>query len=234
MDILDHPQAQALLDQATVHPKDIAACAEHLVTFAQRYLPFFYRQEQRDHALTVLRGKLSALDRKTTEPIATFHGQRRRNLQLFGGAGGWDDRAVLGELHRHVAEELGDPEGVFLLDASAFPKSGRDSCGVARQWCGRLGKVDNCQLGVFLAYVSSKGHAPLDRRLYLPKDWASDPERRKTAHVPEDVVYQKTWEIAAFLLQRSGAEVPHGWVVGDDEFGRASEFRTLLRARHER
>jgi SRSO17 transposase len=74
----------------------------------------------------------------------------------------------------------------------------------------------------------------LDRRLYLPKERASEPERRQTGHVPEDVVYQKTWEIAASLLQRSGAEVPHGWVVGDDEFGRASEFRTVLRARHER
>lgn len=105
---------------------------------------------------------------------------------------------------------------------------------MARMWCGRLGKEDDCQIGVFLAYVSSRGHAPLDRRLYLPKEWAEDPARREACHVPDGVGYRKTWEIAADLLARSGADLPHGWVVGDDEFGRASEFRALLRGRGER
>jgi SRSO17 transposase len=100
---------------------------------------------------------------------------------------------------------------------------------VARQWCGRLGKKENCQIGVFLAYTSAKGHAPLDRRLYLPQEWVDDPDRREQCHVPEDVTYRKTWEIAHDLLRRCGPEVPHRWVVGDDEFGRASEFRAALR-----
>ena len=225
MSLLDHPEAQALLADATVSTGDVRGIRDHLTCFLERYLPRFYRQEQRGHAAAFVRGLLSGLERKSAEPIAAQAGIPRKNLQYFVGCGIWEDEAVMTELRTHVREQLAEDDGVIVIDPSGFPKKGDDSCGVARQWCGRLGKVDNCQLGVFLAYVSSKGHAPLDRRLYLPKDWASDPERRKTGHVPEDVVYQKTWEIAAFLLQRSGADVPHGWVVGDDEFGRASEFR---------
>jgi SRSO17 transposase len=129
---------------------------------------------------------------------------------------------------------MGDPQGIIVLDPSAFPKKGQDSCGVARQWCGRLGKKENCQIGIFLAYVSARGHAPLEAQLYLPKDWAGDPERRQATHVPRDVTYQSTWQIAQMLLRRCGPHVPHAWVVGDDEFGRASQFRAQLRADGER
>src|SRR5438270_7650177 len=108
MDILDHPDAQALLQDAELPAAAVRSCAERLTAFAQRYLPLFHREEQRGHALTVLRGKLTGLQRQTTEPIATRAGQQRRPLQLFVGAGGWDDRAVLAELHRHVAQELGE------------------------------------------------------------------------------------------------------------------------------
>jgi SRSO17 transposase len=231
MDILEHPDAQALLADTQVDPRDIAACAEHLVAFTQRYLPLFAREEQRHHASTILRGKLSGLERKTTEPIATQAGQRRRNLQLFVGAGGWDDRALLGELRGHVGEELGDPDGVFLLDGSAFPKSGRESCGVARQWCGRLGKVDNCQVGYFLAYAGRRGAALLDARLYLPKDWAADTERRAKTHVPAEVAFQEGWRIALGLLDEARETLPGGWVAGDDEFGRCIDLRGQLRLR---
>jgi SRSO17 transposase len=174
------------------------------------------------------------LDRKSVEPIAAQAGIPRKDLQHFVGCGAWDDERVMAELRRHVRAELAEDDGVLVLDPSAFVKRGAHSCGVARQWCGRLGKKENCQIGVFLAYVSSKGHAPLDRRLYLPKDWANDPARRRECHVPADVTYRKTWEIAQDLLHRSGPVVPHGWVVGDDEFGRASAFRALLRTDRER
>ena len=180
MTILDHPDAQALLADADLSAEAVCTCIDHLTAFAQRYLPLFHREEQRQHALTILRGKLTGLPRKTTEPIATQAGQKRRPLQLFVGAGGWDDRRVLTALRGHVAEELGDPEGVFILDGSGFPKKGADSCGVARQWCGRLGKVDNCQVGYFLAYAAPRGQALLDARLYLSQDWADDPKRRAT------------------------------------------------------
>src|SRR4051794_27138726 len=115
MTILEHPQAQTLLADATLSAADVRSCASALVTFAQRYLPHFHRSEQREHALTVLRGKLSGLQRKTTEPIATQAGLKRRDLQLFVGHGGWLDDPVRAELRRHVGEESADPEAVFVL-----------------------------------------------------------------------------------------------------------------------
>jgi SRSO17 transposase len=234
MSLLDHPEAQALLADAEVSPDDVRGCRDHILRFLKRYLPLFYRDEQRGHAAAFVRGLLSGLLRKSIEPIAAQAGVPRKNLELFVGAGVWDDEKVMAELRRHVREELAEPDGVIVIDPSAFPKKGTHSCGVARQWCGRLGKKENCQIGVFLAYVSSKGHAPLDRRLYLPKDWVNDAVRREECHVPADVTYLKTWEIARDLLRRSGPEAPHKWVVGDDEFGRASEFRAVLRDDGER
>jgi SRSO17 transposase len=234
MSLLDHPEAQALLADAEVSPGDVRGCRDHLTRFLKRYLPLFYREEQRRHAAAFVRGLLSGLERKSVEPIASKADIPRKDLQHFVGRGIWDDEAVMAELRRHVRDELADDAGVIVLDASGFPKKGAHSCGVARQWCGRLGKKENCQIGVFLASTSAKGHAPLDRRLYLPERWADDPARREACHVPEDVVYRKTWQIAHDLLGRSGAGAPHRWVVGDDEFGRASEFRALLRTDPER
>jgi SRSO17 transposase len=231
MDLLDHPDAQALLADAEVSADAVRACLDRLTAFAQRYLPLLHRSEQRGHALTLLQGKLTALQRKTTEPIATQAGQKRRPLQLFVGAGGWQDRPLLEELRRHVHEELADREAVFVLDPSGFPKKGEDSCGVARQWCGRLGKVDNCQVGVFLAYASRHGKALLDARLYLPQERAADSKHRAKTYVPDDVAFQEKWRLGLELLDRARADLPGGWVAGDDEFGRSSEFRGELRLR---
>jgi SRSO17 transposase len=231
MDILDHPDAQALLRDAELPAAAVRACGGRLEAFAARYLPHFYRREQRDHALVVLRGKLTGLDRKTTEPIATQAGLDRRPLQLFVGDGGWDDAAVLGELRRHVARELGHDRAVFVLDSSAFPKKGAASCGVARQWCGRLGKIDNCQVGVFLAYAAPRGKALLEARLYLPADWAEDDHRRAATHVPDGVPFQEKWRLGLDLLDTARAGLPGTWVAGDDDFGRCSELRAGLRQR---
>jgi SRSO17 transposase len=231
MSLLEHPTAQALLADAEVSAAAVAGCGRRLGGFLHRYLPRFYRVEQHALARVVLQGKLSGLQRKTSEPIAYQAGRPRKPVQHFVGAGKWDDEAVMAELRRHVAQEGADPDAVLVLDPSAFPKSGADSCGVARQWCGRLGKVENCQVGVFLTYVTAAGYAPLDRQLYLPREWAEDPKRRKAAHVPRGVTFQEAWRIGLGLLDRSGADVPFGWVAGDDEFGRASAFRGELRRR---
>src|ERR1700693_3892800 len=231
MSLLDHPEAQALLADAEVSATDIRGCRDRLTRFLGRYLPRFYRDEQRELAGVVLQGKLSNLQRKTAEPIAYLAGRQRKPVQHFVGAGGWDDEAVMAELRRHVAEELADPDAVLVLDPSGFPKKGTPSCGVTRQWCGRLGKVENCQVGVFLAYATDKGYAPLDRQLYLPREWAEDPERREATYAPEGVTFQESWRIGLELLDRSGAALPFGWVAGDDEFGRASAFRAALRLR---
>ena len=231
MSLLEHPQAQILLEDAEVSADAVRSCGRRLEQFLRRYLPCFYRREQCDLAAVVLQGKLSKLERKTNEPIAALAGCQRKPVQHFVGAGAWDDEAVMTELRGHVATELADPEAVLVIDPSGFPKKGTNSCGVTRQWCGRLGKVDNCQVGVFLAYVTAHGYAPLDRQLYLPWEWATDAKRREATHVPEDVLFQENWRIGLKLLERSSRDVPFGWVAGDDEFGRASAFRAELRER---
>jgi len=232
MSLLEHPTAQALLADADVSAAEVLGCRRRLESFLQRYLPHFYRVEQHELAGIVVQGKLSNLQRKTSEPIAAQAGRHRKPVQHFVGAGGWDDEAVMAELRRHVAQELADGDGVLVLDPSAFVKSGYNSCGVARQWCGRLGKVDNCQVGVFAAYVSAAGQALVDRRLYLPQEWAADRQRRTQTHVPPAVRFQESWRIGLELLDRVGAQLPFGWVAGDDEFGRCAAFRAALRRRH--
>lgn len=234
MSLLNQPEAQAILADAVVTPAAVERQADRLRAFLQRYLPRFYRIEQRATAALVIRGRLGGLERKTSEPIAIEAGLPRKPIQFFVGSGKWDDEAVMAELRRHVREEWADRDGVVIIDPSGFPKKGAESCGVDRQWCGRLGKVNNCQIGVFLAYATQAGYAPLDRRLYLPKEWADDGARREKCHVPEEVKFQETWRIALDLLDRSLPGLPHGWIVGDDELGRAAEFRAGMRQRAER
>jgi SRSO17 transposase len=234
MSLLEHREAQILLADAVVTPDQVRGCQDRLTDFLLRYLPRFYRAEQRTHATLVIRGLLSGLQRKTCEPIAVEAGVHRKPVQTFVGAGKWDDEAVMAELRGHVRETLADPGAILILDPSGFPKSGTESCGVARQWCGRLGKQDNCQVGVFLIYAAAGGYAPLDRRLYLPKDWAADPARRQKCHVPEDVEFQESWRIGVDLLERCRGDLPHAWVGGDDELGRPAQFRGWLRRHGER
>ena len=208
MSLLDHPEAQALLADAVLTPDAVRGCKDRLTAFLERYLPRFYRAEQRATASLVIGGLLSGLQRKTCEPIAVQAGVHRKPIQFFVGAGKWDDEAVMAELRRHVAEELGDDRAVLVIDGSTFPETGTGSCGVARQWCGRLGKQENCQAGVFLTYAAPGGYAPLDRRLYLPEDWAGEVARRRRCHVPEEITSQEKWRIAADLLERSREGLP--------------------------
>jgi SRSO17 transposase len=231
MSLLEHPTAQTLLADAELSAASVRGCSQRLQRFLQRYLPCFYRVEQRALAEVVIQGQLSKLQRKTAEPIAYLAGLERKPVQHFVGGGRWDDEAVMTELRQHVARERADPQAVLVVDSSGFAKKGTASCGVARQWCGRLGKLDNCQVGVFAAHVSAAGYAPVDRQLYLPQDWADDARRRRLTHVPEGVIFQEGWRIALTLVDRVGQDLSFGWVAGDDEFGRASAFRAQLRFR---
>jgi SRSO17 transposase len=129
---------------------------------------------------------------------------------------------------------LGAPDGVLIFDPSAFPKQGTESVGVQRQWCGRLGQIDNCQVGLYLGYAARHEHALVDFRLYLPKEWASRRRRRRKAGVPDAVRFRTRHELALEMLDERGPLLPHAWVSGDDEMGRCSWFRQELRARHER
>src|SRR5271155_3189743 len=207
---LDHPTAQDLLEQTAVAAADLVPFVEQLTTFLHRYLPLFARVEQRCHAATILHGKLTGLQRKTTEPIATQAGQKRRPLQHFVGAGLWSDSDVRTELRQHVRQELADPKAVLVMDGHGVPKKGDDSCGVARQWCGRLGKVDNCQLGYFVAYVAKRGKALVDARLYLTQERAEDVGHRVQTYIPQEIVHQEGWRLGLDLIRRCGPELPHG------------------------
>ena len=225
---------QQLLDECEVSPEVFDGGLERLAEFARPFVECLVRREQRDHARTYLTGLASDLERKNTESIAYRHDQERHGLQHFVGSSTWDHRPLLRELACQVSRELGTPDGVIVFDPSGFPKKGDASVGVQRQWLGRLGKVDNGQVGVFMAYASDREHALVDVRLYLPKGWAKDRVRRKRCGVPKAVRYRTRHEQALEMLRETGPLLPHGWITGDDEMGRSSRFRAELRRLGER
>jgi len=209
--------------------------ASRLDAFMQPFLVSYRRQKQESHAISFVQGLCSDLEHKNNESIAYLFGLDRKAIQHFIGESQWDDKPLREELARQIGSQLGEPDGVLAFDPSAFPKSGKQSVGVIRQWCGRLGKVDNCQVGVYLAYVSSKGHALVDTELYLPKEWTTDKPRMKRVGVPKDRQrYRTRHESCLELLDRHGNQLPHSWITGDDELGRPAGFRRELRERNER
>ncbi|HSX77580.1 MAG TPA: IS701 family transposase [Candidatus Saccharimonadia bacterium] len=218
-----------LLEECQVAPEIFDQVMARLETFMVPFVSTFRRQEPSEHAHTYVRGLLSEVARKNVESIAYRFGQDRLPLQRFIGWAQWDEAPLRQELTRQVAEQLGQAEGVLVFDPSAFAKSGPESVGVARQWCGRLGKVDNCQVAVYLGYVSGEGHTLVDMRLYLPKAWTQDPARLDKAGVPHDRRgYRSRHQLALDMLQERGALLPHGWIAGDDEMGRPYWFRRRL------
>jgi SRSO17 transposase len=220
-----------LLDDAEVHPGLLRGLAPRLEGFLRPFVESLGSAAQRRNAAGYVEGLLSDLGSKTAEAIAYLHDRERQGLQKFIGQADWDHRPLLAELARQVGAELGEPDGVLVFDPSAFPKKGTASVGVQRQWCGRLGKLENCQVGIYLAYVSRREHALADVRLYLPKEWGS--RRRREAGVPRAVRFRTRHELALEMLDGTGPALPHGWVSGDDEMGRSSWFRGELRARGE-
>src|SRR5215831_6254721 len=222
-----------LLDEAEVPPGLLRGVLPRLETFLEPFVASLTRAEQRRNARHYVQGLLSDLEGKNAEAIAYLHDQERQGLQKFLGQSPWDPVPLHDELARQVGTELGEPDGILVLDPSAFPKRGPASVGVARQWCGRLGKVDNCQVGIYLGYASRQEHALVDVRLYLPKEWATDRKRRQQAGVPKEVRFRTRHEMALQMLDARGPLLPHAWVAGDDEMGRCSWFRQELRARGE-
>src|SRR5438105_385342 len=187
---------EELLEDADVPPGLLRGVLPRLGTFLEPFVASLSRAEQRHNAQQYLQGLLSDLDGKNAEAIAYLHDQERQALQKFLGQSPWDHLPLLKELARQVGVELGEPDGVLVFDPSAFPKKGAASVGVQRQWCGRLGKVDNCQVGLYLAYVSRREHALVDVRLYLPQAWAKDRKRRRKAGVPKEVRFRTRHQLA--------------------------------------
>jgi SRSO17 transposase len=228
-----HARLDELLEDAEVPPRLLQGALPRLETFLKPYVEALCSAEQRTNAQHYVQGLLSDLESKDAESIAYLHDRERQGLQKFIGQCPWDYHPLLSVLTRQVGIQLGEPDGVLVFDPSAFPKKGTESAGVQRQWCGRLGKKDNCQVGVYLGYVSRQEHALVDFRLYLPKEWASDRKRRQKAGVPKDVRFRTRHELALEMLDERGAALPHGWIAGDDEMGRCSWFRQELRSRNE-
>ncbi len=200
-----------------------------LHTFMEPFVDTWGGQALYQHAHTYVCGLLSDVERKNVASIAYRFGQERLPLQRFIGWADWDDHPLRQELLHQVAHHLGHDDGVLVFDPSAFAKSGTESVGVARQWCGRLGKVDNCQVALSLGYVSAKGHTLVDMRLYLPKEWTQDKPRLDKAGVPPaQRGYRTRHQLALDMLEKDGASLPHGWIAGDDEMGRPYWFRRRL------
>jgi SRSO17 transposase len=224
---------EELLADAEVPPRLLCGVLPRLEAFLQPYVAALCSPEQRTNTQHYVQGLLSDLGSKDVESIAYLHDRERQGLQKFIGQSEWDYRPLLTTLVRQVGTKLGEPDAVLVFDPSAFAKKGTESVGVQRQWCGRLGKLDNCQVGIYLAYVSRREHALVDFRLFLPREWANRPKRRQKAGVPKGVRFRTRHELILEMLDERGPLLPHAWISGDDELGRCSWFRQELRARHE-
>src|SRR6187200_258509 len=198
-----------------------------------RFGRLFVRAEPREQAGRYLEGLLGPVERKNGWQLAEAIGDARpwRTQRVLSHVLS-DEEAARDLCREHAVERLGAEDAVLVVDESGFVKKGRHSAGVARQYCGTVGKVENCQVGVFLAYCSRRGHALIDRRLYLPEAWAGDAERRRAAKVPEDVPFLTKPEIARAMLARAlDAGVPCDWVLGDEVYGADRRLRTMLEER---
>ena len=226
---------------APVEPvlREIASWPRRLHQFHARLRAHFARPEPHQHALQYLQAVLSDIPRKNGWQIAEHaRADRPYSMQRLLSQAVWDQDACRDDLRALVTEILlpsdtpGQDEAPFpvlVVDESGFPKRGRHSAGVGPQYCGLTGRVENCQVGVFLSYVTAAGHALIDRELYLPEDWCADLPRRQAAHIPETVTFQTKPELARQMIQRAqAAHLPFRWVVADTVYGHSPDLRAFL------
>src|SRR5215207_11705659 len=220
----------------TVAPPDdpqlaqIASWQAELEALHARIAPHFARPEVRERAGRFLAGLLDPVERRNGWQVAEALGERSPDgVQRLLRTARWDAEAVRDDLRAYVVEHLGAPEAILVLDETGFLKKGSKSVGVARQYSGTAGRIENCQIGVFLAYASPRGHAFLDRALYLPKLWAEDAPRCRAAGVPDEAAFATKGELAQAMLARAfAAEVPAAWVTGDEVYGNDGDLRRWL------
>lgn len=217
--------------------EELERAYDSLLEFHSRFGPYFGRSEVRAHTQAYLRGLLVRREeRRNAENLAEgIEGETARGLQRMLTESGWEVQPVIGEMQAYLHPILYDPEGIDVIDESAFVKKGKHSVGVGRQWCGRLGKVENCQVGVLLAHVSSQGHALLDAELFLPEEWSLDPQRCRAAGVPEEVIcagHRTKPQIGLELLRRSRerGQLSGKWVTADEHYGQSPQLREGLEA----
>ena len=233
------PPQHTIPAQAGPTLREISTGYECLRQMHERLRPHFARPEVHQHALHYLQAVLSDIPRKNGWQIAEQARQARPyGIQRLLSAAVWDQDACRDDLRDLVCQSLRAPQPdaapfpVLVLDESGFPKRGRHSAGVGPQYCGRTGRVENCQVGVFLSYVTAVGHALIDRELYLPEDWCQDGPRRITAHIPESVRFATKPELGQRMIQRAqAADLPFRWVVADTVYGHSPELRRFLEER---
>jgi SRSO17 transposase len=214
--------------------EDIYQMVDELERYYQDFEPAFERYDQAAHGWVYLKGLLSDLPRKVTERIALRFGVNVRSLQHFIGQSPWSREGILQRHQAQVVETLGEEDGVILVDESGMVKQGQHSVGVARQWCGSVGKVANSQVGVYLGYASRKGHSFLDARLYMPEEWFEEKHQvpRQMCGVPKELSYQTKPEIALALLEHAleRSALPFHWVAADELYGDSPVFRDGIAA----
>jgi SRSO17 transposase len=227
-----HPGIEASLDLNT---DEVEALADELVTFHQQFHDSFNRSEQKRLGLGYLKGLLSNCERKSAEPMALnlMDGKKDvRSLQRFMQTHGWDRDGMEKTHHEMLAPKIATEDGMITLDPSEFPKKGKESVGVARQYCGRLGKVENCQSGVFIGYSSIKGYSLLSCQLYMPQKWFTKEyeERRNKTLAPKDLVFQTKQQIGLVLIEClvQGGLFPAKWIGCDAAFGADIDFLKSL------
>src|ERR1039458_353409 len=213
-------------------PRELQALDHRLTAFLEELLAPLGRKERRHWARIYVQGLLLDGERKSIEPLASrIPGADVQALRQFVGQSPWDAEAVQQSLARKIVDLLSEPE-VWILDETSFPKAGEHSVGVARQYCGALGKVANCQVAVTLHWSSAEASCPLGWRLYLPRVWFEDGERAQAVKLPEDLVYRSQTELALELIdQMLRWEVPRMPVVADSAYGNSFDFRAELRQR---
>lgn len=210
--------------------EEVQAWAKGLEGLHARIASRFGRKEPRKRALAYLKGLLSLIERKNGWQLAEYLGDNTPDgVQRLLASYDWDAELVRDDLTGYVVEHLGDLNAVLVIDETGFIKKGTKSVGVQRQYSGTAGRIENCQIGVFLAYASPRGRAFLDRELYLPREWAADGERRSEAGVPQEVAFQTKPQLAKAMLERVfKAKVPASWVTADEVYGSDRRLRVWL------
>jgi SRSO17 transposase len=218
--------------QQEVDLQEVTAWAAGLGGLHAQIAHHFVRSEPRGRVLAYLKGLLGNVERKNGWQLAEYIGDATPDgVQRLLNSYNWDADLVRDDLRSYVVEHLADPESVLVVDETGFLKKGTKSVGVQRQYSGTAGRIENCQVGVFLAYASSKGRAFIDRELYLPKEWVDDPKRCAEAGVPEKTTFATKPQLALQMLQRTrSAGVMTAWVTGDEVYGSDDPLRQWLEA----
>lgn len=213
----------------SVEKKEVDEFIDELRGFHEEFKDCFSRSEPRENFFRYTVGQLSKLERKSIEPIAlNIQGAEVRSMQRLVSDVVWNEDKILHKYHNMVNEDMGDSNGVLIIDESGFVKKGNDSAGVAKQYCGNLGKVDNCQVGVFAAYASPSGYALLNKRLFIPEKWFDEDyeERKIKCKIPEEVEYKTKPQLGVEMLQNLQKQkvIPFKYVLADSLYGNSPGF----------